>query len=250
MIKTIKYHSWNDFKRDFTKDLFPDNVYEKDCYIFRGQGEESWHLKSYFQREFGEKIPWNIKEEMEKQLLISFKANCQRYLDEDILGNLNEEELMILAQHYHVPTTLLDWSYSPYIAAFFAFGQCFSTNESQNIAIWALKKNHQIWNDRNGAKIIENLIPVNRRQRWQQGCFTQIEYAEKSVDDYALDRKIKDPSINIDDAIIKFTIPKSERLQALAELEAMNITYPVILGGIESCGNAAILDVQMKYFKS
>lgn len=248
MIKTIQYYSWNDFKRDFTKDLFSDDVYKKDSYIFRGQGEETWHLVSFFQREFGEKIAWNMKEEVEKQLLNSFKDNCQRYLDEDFLKDLNEDELMILAQHYQVPTTLLDWSYSPYIAAFFAFSQCFRTNESQNIAIWALKKNHQIWNDKSGAKIIEDLVRVNKRQRWQQGCFTQLSYAESSLDGYALDRKKKDPNVKVDEAIIKFTIPKTERLKALAELEAMNIAYPVILGGMESCGNAAILDVQMKYF--
>lgn len=249
MIKTIRYNSWNDFKRDFTKDLFSDGIYKKDCYIFRGQGEETWNLVSYFQREYGKRIEWDMKKVIEEQLLKSFKEKCQRYSDEDIVNNLDEDELRILAQHYHVPTTLLDWSYSPYIAAFFAFSQCFRTNESQNVAIWALQRNHQIWNDSSGATIIDKLVTVNKRQRWQQGCFTKIEHSESSLDGYAENREKGDSRINLNEAIIKFTIPKAERLQALAELEAMNITYPVILGGIESCGNAAILDVQMKYFK-
>lgn len=248
MIKTISYCSWNDFKRDFVKDLFSDGIYKKNSYIFRGQGEESWKLISYFQREFGQNVEWDKKDEIEDALLKSFKDECLRYLDEDILKNLDNEEIRILAQHYNVPTSLLDWSYSPYIAAFFAFSQCFKTNETQRIAIWAIKKDHQIWNDKKGAKIIDDLVIVNKRQRWQQGCFTKIEYSESAVDDYALDRKKKDPRLNLDDAIIKITIPKADRLQALSELEAMNITYPVIMGGVEACGLAAILDVQIKYF--
>lgn len=250
MIKVIQYSSWTAFKRDFTKDLFSNGIYQKDYYIFRGQGEEKWNLESYFQREFGKYIEWDKKEEIEQQLLKSFKEKCQRYLGENSLNDLKDEELRILAQHYHVPTTLLDWSYSPYIAAFFAFSQCFRTNESSNIAIWALQKRHQIWNDKKGAQIIDDLVTLNKRQRWQQGCFTKIEHTENTVDGYALDREQKDPNINLGEAIIKLTIPKSERLQALAELESMNITYPVILGGMESCGLAAILDAEIKYFNA
>ena len=74
-----------------------------------------------------------------------------------------------------------------------------------------------------------------------------IEYSEDSVDSYVADREKK--GCDVKNALVKMTIPKSERLQALAELEAMNITYPVILGGIESCGMSAVLDVQMKYIK-
>lgn len=250
MIKCIAYRSWNEFKRDFTKDLFFDGIYKKDTYIFRGQGEEKWKLTSFFQRVFGQAIPWDKREEVENGLLSSFKEKCQRYVEDSRLEHLEGEELRILAQHYNVPTTLLDWSYSPYIAAFFAFSQCFNTNESNNVAIWAINRNHQIWCDKRGAEIVDDLVLINKRQRWQQGCFTKIEYSENTVDDYALDRERKNPEINLDEAIVKITIPKTERLQALAELEAMNITYPAIMGGLESCGYAAILDIQMKYFNN
>jgi hypothetical protein len=40
----------------------------------------------------------------------------------------------MLMQHYKAPTRLLDWSYSPYLAAYFA---C-SSNPNIDGAIWAL----------------------------------------------------------------------------------------------------------------
>ncbi len=247
MIDELRYDSWNDFKRDFTRDLFQDGIYEKDVYLFRGQGEECWKLISYFQREFGKVIEWDRQQEVEDSLLEYFQAHCKRYFDDDITEGLDKEQLRILAQHYHVPTKLLDWSYSPYIAAFFAFSRCYGTDDSDSVAIWVLKKNHRIWNDKSGVRIVEDQVNVNKRQRWQQGCFTVIEYSEDSVDSYVADREKK--GCDVKNALVKMTIPKSERLQALAELEAMNITYPVILGGIESCGMSAVLDVQMKYIK-
>lgn len=247
MIEEICYETWNDFKRDFTRDLFPGGIYEKDVYLFRGQGDESWELTSYFQRQFGASIVWNMQQEVEDCLLDQFELYCKRYFDEDITKGLDREQLRILAQHYNVPTPLLDWSYSPYIAAFFAFAYCYQADNTDSVAVWALKKNHRIWNDKKGVRIIENLVEVNKRQRWQQGCFTVIEYSEDSIDSYVRDREKKGDDVR--GALVKMTLPKSERLQALAELEAMNINYPVIMGGFEACGAAALLDVQMKYMK-
>ena len=76
---------------------------------------------------------------IERQLLKEFKRRAHFYLDplpapEDILGWL------ALMQHYGAPTRLLDWTYSFFVAAFFALRDAVSNppEERTPAVVWAL----------------------------------------------------------------------------------------------------------------
>ena len=79
--------------------------------IYRGQSSSSYELKSSVGRIKGYSI------DVEKELFLEFKKRYQPYAKEYPETDL---ELLFMAQHYGVPTRLLDWTFNPLIALYFA----------------------------------------------------------------------------------------------------------------------------------
>jgi hypothetical protein len=72
-----------------------------------------------------------------KSFIDDFKINSARYVDS---SHFNENEWLVYAQHFGVPTCLLDFTYSHLISAMFAVENAFnfSDDDEDNSVIWFL----------------------------------------------------------------------------------------------------------------
>lgn len=150
--------------------------------------------------------------------------------------NYTQDQLRTVGQHYGLPTRLLDWTFSLYIAAFFAFSDMDDT--SKNVAIWVLDKNHEIWNAGYGVTIETAKVEENDRQRYQYGIFTLNKSPSKTIEDY-IETCAKEYSVN--SALHKVIIPIEEQKVVLSDLEMMGINSFNLFRGMEGCAKAAVL---------
>jgi len=110
MIQEYYIKNWSDFDTLVFKDSWNRDIQRhRTDFIFRGLSHEEYPLKPSLNRICNDKLY------LEKALLRNFK----KYSSLEIKDKDNFWEVVSLAQHHGLPTRLLDWTFSPYVAAHF-----------------------------------------------------------------------------------------------------------------------------------
>jgi hypothetical protein len=91
---------------------------------FRGQRESTWTLQTSLDREItvfhnSGHYPLPDRQEEENELLFRFQQQVHNYV-RHLPSTDDRASWLALMQHYGVPTRLLDWTQSPYVALYFA----------------------------------------------------------------------------------------------------------------------------------
>jgi hypothetical protein len=196
--------------------LFASDRFEHGRFLFRGVGNADWNLISSFDR-FAASVPLADRPPLAEKLLAAFVDECKRDAAIDPCPDSTELQLAI-AQHYGLPTRALDWTESPYVAAYFACADARPDERTGQVAIWALATGHEAWQGE-GAEILAMVSRHNERMLRQQGVLTHLRAPFNSLEAYVEDVDDQDSR-----ALIQFRLPQSEAADALADLRAMGVS--------------------------
>ena len=210
--------------------------------LYRGHARPDWHLWSPLDRRLttlvrrsdGELEYWSARktkglawyDTLCSEILDHFRQGCRGVGGID--PGTTDDEYWALGRHFGLLTPLLDWTLSPYVAAFFAFAERLRDMEhgsgaytvkgnEGSVRVWALSMGEQI--EVPGEFEVVRAHPrAAVRQRAQSGLFTRLrseEYLE--VVPYFASR-------GLTDYLVAFDIPLDAASHAMRDLQLMNIT--------------------------
>jgi hypothetical protein len=259
-IPVTRLESWREFA-DLLECSFFDRLDTK--FVFRGHRRADWALMPTLAR-----IPVNniITSDLANSQLESFKLAVRgRLSDASLVEPGQEDELWSVGQHHGLMTPLLDWTYSPYVALFFAFQKADSEDERDNDyrAIYVANKTFlKEYQEETTIRVVEPRKDHHGRLVNQAGLFTFSPYdstiesrlvdylsGDESPDDRlkkaVLETEKVSPAQGEDEAeilagyICKIYIKNEDRDACVRHLRRMNVhhasLFPDLLGASEYC---------------
>lgn len=252
-IPVTKIEHWRDFSSLLESPFF--NRVDTQC-IFRGHRRFDWEMTPTLARVTENGI---VTEEIARQQLDMFrKAIRGRIADHSLLDDENErehDELWSIGQHHGLMTPLLDWTYSPYVALFFAFAKEDQTDEKDNPyrAVYILNKTF-IADDAlcPEIRVFEPKKDDHGRLVSQAGLFTFSPYdatIENKLTEVLTDEDFPDDELKtategeqpgiLAKYICKVYIKNEEQQECLKHLRRMNVhhasLFPDLIGAADYC---------------
>ncbi|MGV8803431.1 MAG: FRG domain-containing protein [Polaromonas sp.] len=249
-IPVTRLESWRDFTDLLESDFFNRPGVQL---VFRGHRRYNWGLMPTLGRLSPNGI---VTEKLAHDQLERFKRAVRGRLNGTAMAD-EDDELWSVGQHHGLMTPLLDWSYSPYVALFFAFHKEDGKEEEKDNpyrAVYVLNKSflaeHE---DETGIRVCEPRRDDHGRLVNQAGLFTfspfdatiENKLATVLADDQLFeDEELRAASEEEQPDILaryicKIYIRNEERDACLRHLRRMNVhhasLFPDLLGASEYC---------------
>lgn len=149
---------------DFLDNVTPTEVDSssgrlRDYAVYRGEADDGHPLLTSLDK-LGGVGPPHTKAHLEEHILRNFGRYSRPYLQQPYVSDW---ELLVIAQHHGLPTRLLDWTYSPLVAAHFA---TLRSSPGGNRVVWKLnwKQVHERFRLRPVAFLVQDLDDTLQEQ--------------------------------------------------------------------------------------
>lgn len=254
----IHLNAWEDFEEKVSELAQKRSERKSEAgqyissYLFRGHADSSWPLSSTLERfmnrmltlEEYHRIVCATKPQVETFTGTKWEQvpTIPQYLaligKEALLppGTFPAYEYLVYLRHHGFPSPLLDWTRSPYVAAYFAFRDVCSTAQSASIyAYCEYTAGHK--SGSGSAPAISGLGPYvrsHRRHFQQQSQYTICTVHRDGKLCYASHQDVFARNNEDQDELWKFNIPSSERTKVLKRLEQFNINAFSLFGSEDS----------------
>lgn len=228
-MKTKIYKGWSDFFKKFLSKYAELSSQTRELLVFRGQADSRWSLLTSLDR-FVRFNSAAEREECLEKLISQFRRQERRSAE---LRSDTDSEWELLGRHHGLPTSVLDFTRSPYVAAYFAFAEP-SPSDAEYASIWVLDRALFSSDSSQQVEIIdeEELIKFNPRAQEQQGLFLKM--------------KEVGPIENIlTDCLERHDIPTGyeQRKVVLAALDAMLISAQRLFRDLDGAARTASVNV-------
>jgi len=261
----VKLSSWKYFS-----DFVYQEMLDYETYIWRGQRCDNWGLESTLDRLIRKaKIAKTKRRDFRRSHLEQFKYAVRGRRGANPPDITNENEWWALGQHHGLATPLLDWTSSPFVAAYFAYinignsqtrhrvvyaihrptiegkaQEIVRAKEAENRARLAeIESGKQIGGllsrvglgipVRPEVEFIRPLSDENQRLVNQGGLFTRAP-DETSLDDWVIENDASEGA-----TLLKILLPNKERTECLRTLNRMNLNhltlFPDLYGASKFC---------------
>src|ERR1700690_4240157 len=226
-------------------------------WAFRGERDERWPLYSSLSRylqNFGvSPAAWP---EQESRILRVFKRKAHQFLDKPPDPD-DDFQWVALMQHHGAPTRLIDFTWSPYVAAFFALertladGVVWAMNPARVDSSRAAKRNrmdprlpgnfaryfltgkhHVIW--------MGEPHTMNRRLIAQSGTFAMPGVLDVPIEEILSDR-------DQENILAKFILTNAVREVGMRELYRMNITYATLFPDLDGLARSMRYELEFHW---
>ena len=247
-MQEIVISGWDDLQRVVFDDVWDEKVMRyRDNRIYRGASDALWSLVPSLNRVCGHNLA------LESQLFRSFR----KYGYAELAGYSGFWQLLPVAQHHGLPTRLLDWTYSPLVAAHFATED--TTRYDRDGVIWCLDVTdfHPFLPDELHRKLREtdsNIFTIGMLEScvpdfaWMRTLsdepyaifFEPSSMIDRIANQYALFSVVSDSAVTLEEIIERqnipcrrIVIPKEVKLEIRDKLDYINISERMIYPGLD-----------------